>query len=121
MLAKLLSKTKSYFWKCGMSIATIETQPRVKDVEFVDGKLAVTIEDGRTVIIPLNWYPRLVHATEAELNDWRVFEDVDGCDIIYWEHIDELIPVIALLAGVPSRESKRSFQRWLIERQSAVN
>lgn len=104
-----------------MSIATIETQPRVKDVEFIDGKLSVMIEDGRTVIIPLDWYPRLGHATKAELDDWRVFEDVDGRDIIFWESIDELIPVVALLTGVPSRESNRSFERWLSRRQSAVN
>jgi hypothetical protein len=99
-----------------MSIAAIEIQPRVKNVELTDGKRSVTIEDGRTVIVPLDWYPRLAHATEAALSDWQVFEDVDGRDIIFWERIDELIPAIALLAGVPSRESKRSFERWLNER-----
>jgi hypothetical protein len=121
MLAGLLSRIESYFWKCGMSIATIDIQPRVKNVELTDGKLSVTIEDGRTVIVPLDWYPRLAHATEAELRGWRVFEDVGGRDIIFWESIDELIPVVAFLAGVPSRESKRSFERWLSERQSTIN
>lgn len=103
-----------------MSIATIDVQPRVSKVEFIDDKLSVTIEDGRIVLVPLAWYPRLLCATEAERNDWRVFEDTDGRDIIFWEQLDELIPVVALLAGVPSRETKRSFERWLAGRTAAV-
>ncbi|MFO7632411.1 MAG: DUF2442 domain-containing protein [Caldilinea sp.] len=94
-------------------IATIEIQPRIAAVAFADGKLAVTLKDGRAVLAPLAWYPRLLHATPTERSDWRVFEDTDGRDVIFWEQIDELIPVIALLAGVPSRESARSFERWL--------
>jgi hypothetical protein len=73
--------------------------------------------DGRTVLVPLEWYPRLLAATEAERAEWRVFEDSDGRDIIFWENLDELIPAVALLAGVPSRESSRSFERWLASRQ----
>ena len=45
-----------------------------------------------------------------------MFEDSDERDILFWEALDELIPVIALLAGTPSRESKRSLARWLAER-----
>lgn len=100
-----------------MSIATIDIQPRVSKVEFVDDKLSVSIEDGRVVFVPLSWYPRLFHATEEERNDWRVFEDSDGRDIIFWEQLDELIPVVAMLTGVPSRESERSFERWLNSRK----
>ncbi len=103
-----------------MSIATIDVQPRVNEVKFIGDKLSVALEDGRVVLVPLAWYPRLVHATEAERNDWRVFEDTDGRDIIFWEQLDELIPVVALLAGVPSRESKRSFARWLASRAAAA-
>jgi len=103
-----------------MSIATIEIQPRVADVDFVDDKLAVSIEDGRVVLAPLTWYPRLLYATETERNDWRVFEDTDGRDVIFWEQLDELIPVIALLSGAPSRESRRSFERWLSARKTAA-
>jgi hypothetical protein len=99
-----------------MSIATIDIQPQVNNVEFISDKLSVTIEDGRILLVPLTWYPRLLHATEAERNDWHVFTDSDGRDIIFWEQIDEFIPVIALLTGVPSRESQRSFERWLAAR-----
>lgn len=99
-----------------MRFATIDVQPRVTTVEIAGDKLAVTLADGRTVLTPLTWYPRLLHATPAERSDWRIFEDTDGRDVIFWEQIDELIPVVALLAGVPSRESARSFERWLAQR-----
>ena len=102
-----------------MSIATIEIQPRVAKAEFTEDKLAVSIEDGRIVLVPLAWYPRLLYATRTERNDWRIFEDTDGRDVIFWEQLDELIPVVALLSGVPSRESKRSFERWLATRGAA--
>ena len=85
-------------------------------VGFVDDKLSVIIEDGRVVLVPQAWYPRLLHATQSERNHWRVFEDSDGRDVIFWEELDELIPVIALLVGVPSRESNRSLERWLAAR-----
>lgn len=101
-----------------MSIAIIEAQPRVHNVQFTENLLTVHIEDGRVVSVPLKWYPRLAHATPDEKNDWRVFEDSEGRDILFWERLDELIPVVALLAGVPSRESKRSLEHWLSERKS---
>ncbi len=98
-----------------MSIATIDVQPRVKTVDITADRLTVHIEDGRVVSVPLEWYPRLAHATTTERGDWRVFVDSDGRDIIFWESLDELIPVVALLIGVPSRESKRSLEHWLSE------
>jgi hypothetical protein len=99
-----------------MSIATIDVQPRVDEVAILDHKLSVTMGDGRVVMVPLDWYPRLQHATPEERTNWRVFEDSEGRDIIFWEELDELIPAIALLAGVPSRESSRSIERWLASR-----
>ncbi len=103
-----------------MSIATIDVQPRVDQVAFLEDKLSVTIADGRVVMVPLAWYPRLLHAAHAERRDWRVFEDSDGRDIIFWEQLDELIPAVALLAGVPSRESPRSVERWLASRTNTT-
>ena len=103
-----------------MSIATIDIQPRVLAVDFVDDKLSVTVADGYTLLVPIAWYPRLLHATEQEREDWRVFEDADGRDILFWEQVDELIPAIALLIGIPSRESERSFARWLASRAAVV-
>ncbi|MBI5029994.1 MAG: DUF2442 domain-containing protein [Chloroflexi bacterium] len=103
-----------------MSIATIDIQPRVRTVSVTDDLLTVYMEDQRVVSVPLSWYPRLAYATSDEKNDWRVFEDSDGRDVIFWERLDELIPVVALLTGVPSRESKRSLERWLANRESRL-
>jgi hypothetical protein len=103
-----------------MSIATIDIQPRVQKIDFLNDNLSVTIEDGRVILVPQAWYPRLQHATETERNHWRVFEDSNGRDVIFWEELDELIPVIALLTGVSSRESKRSFDRWLAARSATI-
>jgi len=102
-----------------MSIATIDIQPRVHIVEFRAEMLSVHLVDGRVVLVPLEWYPRLLHATEAERQSWRVFEDSDQRDIIFWDQVDEFIPVIALLTGVPSRESQRSFEHWLAGRANS--
>lgn len=101
-----------------MSIATIEIQPRVQNVGVADDMLSVRIRDGRIVSVPLKWYPRLMQATSKERKDWRVFEDSEGRDVIFWESLDELIPVVALLAGVPRRESKRSLESWLSKRKA---
>jgi len=101
-----------------MTTATIDIEPRVKSVSFRRDKFSVEIADGRTVLVPLEWYPRLRHSTVAERADWRVMEDSDGRDIIFWEQLDEFIPVIALLSGVPSRESQSSLERWLTDRQA---
>lgn len=103
-----------------MSIATIDIQPRAKTVKFIDDQLSVAISDGRTVTVPIAWYPRLQYATEVERNDWRIFEDSEGRDIIFWEQLDELIPTIALFTGIPSRESKRSIEKWLATRKVAI-
>lgn len=95
-----------------MSIATIEIQPRIADVEFSNDSFSVHLQDGRVVTVPLAWYPRLLYATIQERNHWRIFQDTDERDIIFWEALDEMIPVIALLTGTPSKESKRSLEQW---------
>lgn len=95
-----------------MSIATIEIQPRIADVEFSNDSFSVHLQDGRVVAAPLAWYPRLLYATIEERNHWRIFQDTDERDIIFWESLDEMIPVIALLTGTPSKESKRSLEQW---------
>ena len=95
----------------------IKSEPRVENVAFADDKLSVEIEDGRTILVPLEWYPRLSHATATEQQDWTVFEDSSERDIIFWESLDELVPVVALLNGTPSRESEKSLKYWLRERE----
>ncbi len=101
------------------NIATIDIQPLVSGIGFTDDDmLSVHLVDGRIVLVPLEWYPRLMNATVEERQDWRVFEDSDERDIIFWESLDELVPAIALLTGIPSRETDRSLQKWLSQRDN---
>ena len=72
--------------------------------------LTAELADGRVVSTPLSWYPRLVHATQAERDNWQI--EGNG-DAIRWPDLDEDILVEALLVGWPSRESEKSFNRWL--------
>ncbi len=84
------------------------------DVKITEASLSVELRDGRTISIPLSWYPRLVEATEKERLNWRLIGEGYG---IHWKDIDEDISVIGLLSGRPSGESPDSFKRWLKQRQ----
>jgi hypothetical protein len=87
--------------------------PAVQDVRVSDDALTVDLVDGRTLSVPLAWYPRLLHATAEERNRWRLVGRGEG---IHWPDLDEDISVEGLLLGRPSGESQRSFQRWLESR-----
>lgn len=82
-----------------------------------DTSLIVELVDGRSVSVPLLWYPRLVHATPAERANWRLIGRGEG---IHWPDVDEDISVAGLLAGRRSGESQRSLKRWLELRRSAA-
>lgn len=77
--------------------------------------LTVELEDGRIVSVPLNGYPRLVHATSKKRNNWELHA---ASQHIYWEDLDEDISVEDLLAGRRSGESQASFKRWLEARKA---
>jgi len=82
-------------------------------VRLTDDTVSVELSDGRTIAVPLAWYPRLVHATPKERQSWRLIAGGRG---IHWPDIDEDISVANLLAGQPSGESANSFQKWLAAR-----
>ena len=88
--------------------------PKAVDVVLSRNALRVVSSDGRTISVPLDWYPRLVHATETERANWRLVGQGHG---IHWEDVDEDISVRGLLAGNPSAESPSSLERWLGTRQ----
>ncbi len=75
-----------------------------------DDTLSVELADGRTIAVPVAWYPRLTHATEAERGSWRLIAGGRG---IHWPAIDEDISITNLLAGQPSNESQSSLKKWL--------
>ena len=89
--------------------------PDAERVTVTDDTLTVECSDGRTISVPLAWYPRLLHATRKERNNWRIVGKGQG---IHWEDIDEDISVEGLLAGRPSGESQVSVKKWLRRRTS---
>ena len=80
---------------------------------MTDDSLTVDFTDGRTISVPLAWYPRLMHGTPQERNNWQL---IGGGEGIHWPDLDEDLSVVGLLLGRPSGESQNSLQRWLNER-----
>jgi len=87
--------------------------PDAIDVAVSDDTLRVELSDGRTISVPLDWYPRLTHATEEERAHWRLIGRGHG---IHWEDLDEDVSVEGLLAGRSSGESQASLKKWLESR-----
>jgi hypothetical protein len=79
-----------------------------------DRTIAVSLEDGRKVAVPLDWYPRLLHATPAERNDWRL---IMGGRAVSWRGLGIAISVKAMLEGVKAHESRESLKKWLAQRK----
>lgn len=85
------------------------------DVTVTEDTLTVELSDGRTIAVPLAWYPRLIHATKKKRGNWRLIGKGQG---IHWPDLDEDVSVEGLLAGRPSGESQESFRRWLEMKQA---
>jgi hypothetical protein len=79
---------------------TAESATRATSVECTDDELNVALSDGRTLSVPLAWFPRLLSATAAERADWRLIGSGEG---IHWEALDEDLSVRGLLRGEPAR------------------
>jgi hypothetical protein len=100
-----------------MSTSVVNRQiPSAHDVKVTDDTLGVDLGDGRTISVPLAWFPRLVHATPEERNNWRLIGSGEG---IHWRNLDEDISIEGLLAGHASGESQVSFKKWLEKRNSS--
>ena len=94
-------------------MSSLTAEAKAQNVSVGDDTLAVDLSDGRTISVPLAWFPRLLHGTPEERSNWRFIGDREG---IHWPDLDEDISVENLLAGKPSGESQRSFKRWLEKR-----
>ncbi len=90
--------------------------PCARHIAMTDDALVVELADGRTLSVPLAWYPRLWHGTSEERNHWRLIGNGQG---IHWTDLDEDISVEGLLCGRRSGESQRSLKRWLDARSSS--
>jgi Protein of unknown function (DUF2442) len=81
-----------------------------RNVIVSDDALMVDLADGRTITVPLAWFPRLAHGTPAERAKWRLMGGGEG---IHWPDLDEDVSVESLLAGRKSGETQESLRRWL--------
>jgi hypothetical protein len=98
-----------------MHVSTTEVSvPEAKAITVTEDTLAVELSDGRSISVPLAWYPRLVHAMPQERDNWELIGNDRG---IYWPDLDEDISIEGLLAGRKSGECHRSFQQWLEAKQ----
>jgi hypothetical protein len=92
----------------------LEREPVAETVSVTSDKLLVDLADGRSLSVPLGWYPRLRHGSRAERRNWRLLGDGYATE---WPDLDEHIGVEGLLAGRASGESKKSLSRWLASRK----
>lgn len=86
-----------------MTSSTITTDERVADVEVTEDTLSVTLMDGRTISVPLLWYPRLLHATAKQRCNWHIAGGGYG---IHWPDVDEDLSTEGLLRGAPAPRRK---------------
>ena len=98
-----------------MTSLTIELLeiPKIQNLIITEDTLSVDLSDGRTISVPLGWYPRLLNGSMEERNDWRTISQGEG---IHWNQLDEDISSKNLILGQPSGESQKSFQKWLNNR-----
>jgi len=87
-----------------------------QSVSVSEDALLVNLADGRTITVPVAWFPRLAHGTPAERANWRLIGSGEG---IHWLDLDEDISVESLLAGCRSGETLESLRPWLQGRKTA--
>ena len=82
---------------------------QIQRISISEDTLSADLSDGRTISVPLNWYPRLLHGTPAERANWVLIGKGEG---VHWPDLDEDISAENLIYGQPSGESQKSFQKW---------
>jgi hypothetical protein len=95
-----------------LSSAAEMEAPQATAVRVDDESIAVDLADGRTIVVPTEWYPRLLHATRAERANYEI--DEVG---VAWADIDADFSIRGLLLGRKSGESRESFKFWLDARK----
>ena len=99
-----------------MSSSGVEVQEaRARSARVTEEALEVELVDGRTIIVPLVWYPRLWHGTPHERARFEIFGD--GA-YLHWPALDEDLTVAGLLTGQRSGESPQSLRKWLASRKA---
>lgn len=98
-----------------MTTMVLDQDPVAVKAALPANHLVVELADGRSLTVPLDWYPRLLHGSEPERKNWQILGDGYA---IEWPDLDEHIGVEGLLAGRRSGENDSSFGRWLASRSS---
>lgn len=83
--------------------SSIEVIALAQDVRLTEDELIVPLVDGRTISVPLAWFPRLLHATPQQRNHFELLGDGEG---IHWPDLDEDISVAGLLRGVRAPKNR---------------
>jgi hypothetical protein len=97
------------------SAGIIPQLARITAVSVTDDTLSVDLEDGRTISVPIGWYPRLAHGKPMERDN---FEISGGGYGLHWPDLDEDIGVEGLILGKRSTEGAASFSKWLSSRRT---
>lgn len=101
-----------------MSTLKVEQRDtKAQHVKVTEDTLTVDLLDGRTISVPLAWFPRLLDATTKERANWRLIARGEG---IHWSDLDEDISIDGLLQGRPSGESQTSLAKWLQSRRKSA-
>jgi hypothetical protein len=90
---------KAHYWRNGMQGSQVKPGERVKDVRFTEDTMAVDLVDGRTIIVPLVWYPKLLDATTEQRRNWQISGAGYG---LHWPDVDEDLSTEGLLRGAPA-------------------
>jgi len=99
------------------SLNSAVREARIQRVAVTEGTIVVGFIDGRRISAPLGWYPRLLHASSRERNNWRLIADGEG---IHWPDLDEDLSVEGIILGRASGESQASLKCWLESREAAA-
>ena len=98
-----------------MSTLVFEMEPAISEAAVTGEELALDLADGRSIRVPLSWYPRLFFASTAERQEFQLLGDGYA---IEWPDLDEHIGIEGLLAGRHSGEGQKSLKRWLASRHA---
>jgi len=99
-------------------VRTIEIEmPMAVHVSVSEGTLSVDLRDGRSISVPVAWYPRLAHGSPEERKNWSLIGQGVG---IHWEDLDEDISMLGLIEGKPSNECPETIKKWLAARHGGT-
>ena len=85
-----------------MSTSEPKAGERITAVRVTEDSLTVDLLDGRTITVPVAWYPRLLHASDSERNNFRI---IGAGYVINWPELDEHLSSQGLLAGAPAPDA----------------